>query len=180
MCGEEKVEQQEPNKIIFRMCKEEDDFKHSEYIFGHSIHRKPTCTDLHLQASSCHHPVQTIGVLKTLVHQIRSLSDPGNLTKELEHLQSVFHRNGYSSGDIEKVLCPISLPEESADVQEETVAFLPYDRPVSVKISRILLKYNFKSIFCPPPKIKVLLQSVKDDLDQLTVTGYLPHTIPVC
>lgn len=41
---------------------------------------------------------------------------------------------------------------------------MPYAGPLSAKISRILLKYDIKSIFCPPSKIGILLGSVKDDL----------------
>lgn len=63
----------------------------------HNIYRKPTHTNLYLNARSLHHPEHQKSVLSILVHTAKMTSDKNSLPEEFEHLQGVFLPNGYST-----------------------------------------------------------------------------------
>ena len=71
---------------------------------GHRVYRKPTHTDRYLNAASHHHPAQKQGVINTLVHRAKIISEPEFLSYELDHLRMALLKNGYKKKDIERVI----------------------------------------------------------------------------
>lgn len=67
-------------------------------ILGCKVFRKPTHTDLYLNNASFHYPAQKRTVLSILVQRANVVSDDQNI--QLEHLKSVFRKNGNSPWDI--------------------------------------------------------------------------------
>ncbi|KAJ4426524.1 hypothetical protein ANN_27338 [Periplaneta americana] len=67
---------------------------------GHAVYRKPTHTNLYLNANSFHHKVQRMGILNTLAHRAVSISDPEQLDTEFQHLKLTLQQNGYLAKDI--------------------------------------------------------------------------------
>lgn len=131
---------------------------------AHKVYRKPTHTDLYLNASSHHHPAQKRGILKTLVHRARSISDADSLTTEIQHLRNTFRQNGYSHKDIAWALRKTDRQPPTLSETRPKLAFIPYMPPVSNKIARLLHKNNIKTIHMPPPKVRQWVRPVKDSL----------------
>jgi hypothetical protein len=128
-----------------------------------TVYRKPMHTDLHLYAKSEHHPAQKRAVLITLTQRARSICDAESLEGEMEHLRKAFRQNGYSNGEINQALYPRHKPQRQC-VELTAVAMLPYQHCVTNKISRLLAKYNIKTIHIPTRKSIHMLSSVKDKL----------------
>lgn len=57
---------------------------------GYSVYRKSPCL-----AKSHHHPAQKLSVVIDLVHRAISISEEGNLHKELNHLYETLQNKGY-------------------------------------------------------------------------------------
>ncbi|XP_046393751.1 uncharacterized protein LOC124161474 [Ischnura elegans] len=133
---------------------------------GHSVYRKPTHTELYLNASSHHHPAQKKGVLTTLFHRAKAISDDAHLIQEISHLKSTFRKNGYNHREIQAALKRTSLERNNREEKEKPVAraCLPYISSVSNKISRILKRHNIEAIHKPSSKIKTCIGTPKDDL----------------
>ncbi|XP_018565476.2 uncharacterized protein LOC108906646 [Anoplophora glabripennis] len=55
---------------------------------GHRVYRKPTHTDRYLNAESHHHSAQKQGIINTLIHRARIISESRHLAEELEHLRT--------------------------------------------------------------------------------------------
>ncbi|XP_018564785.1 uncharacterized protein LOC108906108 [Anoplophora glabripennis] len=68
---------------------------------GHRVYRKPTHTDRYLNAESHHHLAQKQGIINTLIHRTRIISEPRHLAEELEHLGTDLRGNGYTARNIE-------------------------------------------------------------------------------
>ncbi|XP_018569462.1 uncharacterized protein LOC108909566 [Anoplophora glabripennis] len=60
---------------------------------GYLVYRKPTHTNRYLNAESHHHPVQKQGIINTLTHRARIISEPRHLVEELEHLRTALRAN---------------------------------------------------------------------------------------
>jgi hypothetical protein len=58
------------------------------------VYRKPTHTNLYLNAKSHHHPLNKQAVLSTLLQRARALCDEDSLQAELVFLKDVFRENG--------------------------------------------------------------------------------------
>ncbi|KAJ4434821.1 hypothetical protein ANN_23392 [Periplaneta americana] len=133
---------------------------------GHGVYRKPTHTDLYLNALSLHHPSQKKSVLTSLLHRAIVISDINNLPAEMDHLRRTLQQNNYSRRDISKALKQVTTRCNTIDLdskQEPTKkAFIPFCGSVSHKISRILQKVNIKTIHKPQSKIRSHLRQVKD------------------
>lgn len=67
---------------------------------GHNVYHKPTRTHQYLHATCLHHTAHQRSVLCTFIHRAERLSDEDSLQMELEHQQSVFLGDSYSSSDI--------------------------------------------------------------------------------
>jgi hypothetical protein len=63
----------------------------------HKVYRKPTHTNLYLNAKSHHHPFNKQAVLSTQIHKTRALCDEDSLQAELVFLKDVFKQNGYTT-----------------------------------------------------------------------------------
>ncbi|XP_018578567.1 uncharacterized protein LOC108916756 [Anoplophora glabripennis] len=70
----------------------------------HRVYRKPTQTDIYLNAESHHHPAQKQGIINTLIHRARIIGEPGHLAEELEHLRTALRGNGYTARNIERAI----------------------------------------------------------------------------
>jgi hypothetical protein len=118
---------------------------------GHYVYRKLMHTDLYLHAKSEHHPAQKRAVLTTLVGRARTLYDPESLRGEIQHLKDIFLRNRFSKKDIRRVLHLKQKPQAKEE-KPTGVAVLPYQHAFTNKISRVLAKYNIKTIHVPRKK----------------------------
>jgi hypothetical protein len=127
------------------------------------VYRKMTHADLYLHTKSEHHLAQKRAVLTTLIQWIKTLCDPDSLEKVIQHLRDTFQRNGYSKSEIRRALHPKLKPEPKNNKPAGT-AVLPYQQAVSNKISRLLIKYNIKTVHMPIKKNRQLLRTAKDDL----------------
>ncbi|PNF41399.1 hypothetical protein B7P43_G14428 [Cryptotermes secundus] len=140
-----------------------DIYKRPDGSLGHTVYRKPTHTNLYLNAKSHHHPSSKQAALSTLVHRARALCDQESLRAELEFLKNIFKRNGYNDRQIQRALNrqPNSI---QPDDRRGTVAFLPFVGTIFNRISRVLSRHNIKSVGLPPKKISNFLRPVKDHL----------------
>jgi hypothetical protein len=142
---------------------------------GHSVYRKPTHTDLFLSGRSHHHPAQKNGVLRTLIHRVKAVSDAEHLKSEIEHLRTAFRSNGFTEEDI-KVALKMSLKRKGEakkpEVKPTARACLPYVSTISNKIAGILRRHNVETIHKPPGKLKALLGTTKDKLGLKTSGVY--------
>ncbi|KAJ4449929.1 hypothetical protein ANN_01336 [Periplaneta americana] len=133
---------------------------------GHGVYRKPTHTDLYLNALSLHHPSQKKSVLASLPHRAIVISDINNLPAEMDHLRRTLQQNNYSRRDINKALKLATTRSNTIDLDSKQEpakkAFIPFCGSVSHKISRILQKVNIKTIHKPQSKIRSHLRQVKD------------------
>ncbi|KAJ4430702.1 hypothetical protein ANN_19293 [Periplaneta americana] len=138
---------------------------------GHAVYRKPTHTNLYLNANSLHHKAQQMGILNTLAHRAVSISDPEQLDTEFQHLKLTLQQNGYLAKDITASLNRARHKKQqqqpimdSLEAEKPATACLPFTGKLSGKISRLLHKHGIKTIHKPPPKIRNKVRSVKDDL----------------
>jgi hypothetical protein len=129
----------------------------------HKVYRKPTHTNLYLNAKSHHHPSNKQAMLSTLIHRTRSLCDEDSLQAELVFLKDFFRENGYNDRQIHRALSRrLHLPQP--DSKPHSVTFLPVVGTVFNRISRVLARYNIKSVGLPHMKLSSLLRRVKDHL----------------
>jgi hypothetical protein len=71
-----------------------DIYRRPDASLGHAVYRKPTHTNLYLNAKSHHHPSNKQAVLSALIHRARLLCDDDSLQDELVFLRDAFKRNG--------------------------------------------------------------------------------------
>jgi hypothetical protein len=103
-------------------------------------------------------------VLSTLVHRARALQDQDSLHAHLVFWGGIFRQNGYTNQQIRRVLnAPLRVAQPNKKL--ESVAFLPYVRPIFNSISTVLSQHNTKSVGPPPRKLSSSLWSVKDNLE---------------
>jgi hypothetical protein len=74
---------------------------------GHTVNRKPTHTDLYLDAISEHHPAPKRAVLSTLINRARTFFGSGSLGY-MEHLKKIFRKNYRSKMETKRALHPKS------------------------------------------------------------------------
>jgi hypothetical protein len=86
------------------------------------VYRKPTHTNLYLNAKSYHHPSNKQAVLSTLIHRARALCDEDSLQAKLVFLKDVFRENGYSYRQIHSPQPPSALTSTG---QQATLGRLP-------------------------------------------------------
>jgi hypothetical protein len=101
------------------------------------VYRKPTHTNLYLNAKFHRHPSNKQAVLSTLLHRARALCDEDSLQAELVFLKDVFRENGYKDRQIHRALN--RRPHlDQPDSESNSVAFLPFVGTVFNRISRVL------------------------------------------
>jgi hypothetical protein len=135
------------------------------------VYRKPTHTNLYLNAKSHYYPSNKQAVLSTLIYRARALFDEDSLQAELVFLKDVFRENGYSDQQIHRALNRRPhLPQP--DNEPHSVAFLPFVGTVFNRINRVLVRHNIKSVGWPHMKLFSLLRPVKDHLGLRTPGVY--------
>ena len=138
-----------------------DIYRKMDGSLGHRVYRKPTHTKLYLHQKSHHHPAHKHSVLSSLAHGATALCDQESLTQELTFLTQVFKQNGYSHQQIQRAMKPATRVIETEDKSIST-AYLPYTQTTYGRISRMLAKYNIKSVALPPRKISSYMPPTKD------------------
>jgi hypothetical protein len=129
----------------------------------HNVYRKPTHTNLYLNAKSHHHPSNKQVVLSTLIHRARALCEEDSLQAELVFLRDIFKQKSYNDRQIHRVLNRRPhLPQP--DNEPNSVAFLLFVGTIFNRISRLLARHNIKSFGSPYMKLSSLLHLVKDHL----------------
>jgi hypothetical protein len=128
---------------------------------GYKVYRKPTHTNLYLNAKSHHHPSNKQAVLSTLIHRAKALCDEDSLQAELVFLKDVFKENGYNDRQFHRALNHRPLLPQP-DNKPHSVAFLRFVGTVFNRISRVLARHNIKSVGLPHMRLSSLLRLVKD------------------
>jgi hypothetical protein len=121
---------------------------------------KPTHTNLYLYQKSHHHPANKHSVLSSLVHRAKALCDQESLASELTFLTKVFQQNGYSRQQIRAM--KLATRTNKTENKPTSRAYLPYTHNTYGTISRMLAKYNIKSVAIPPRKISSYMPPTKD------------------
>ncbi|XP_023310001.1 uncharacterized protein LOC108904855 [Anoplophora glabripennis] len=112
---------------------------------GHRVYRKPTLSDRYLNAQSHHYPAQKQGIINTLIHRARIISEPRHLAEELEHLRTALRGNSYKTRNIERAIGRRHTPIEKQEYLATT--YLPYVKGCTDKIGRLLKKRNINTVF---------------------------------
>jgi hypothetical protein len=101
--------------------------RHSQqtgWLSGTQVYRKPTHTNLYLNAKSHHHPSNKQAVLSTLLHRARALCDEESLQAELVFLKDDFKQDGYKDRQVHRALNSLQHSDQP-DKEPNSVAFLP-------------------------------------------------------
>jgi hypothetical protein len=78
-------------------------------------------------------------------------------------LRDIFKHNGYNDRQIHSALnCCLHL--DQPDSKSNSVTFLPFVRTIFNSISRVMARYNIKSVGLSRMKLSSLLRPVKDRL----------------
>jgi hypothetical protein len=72
-----------------------DVYRKLDGSLGQREYRKPSHTNLYLNATSHHHPATKQAVLSTLVHHAKAVCDANSLPQGLKFLRATFRNNGY-------------------------------------------------------------------------------------
>jgi hypothetical protein len=147
-----------------------DIYRRPNCSLGHKVYRKPTHTNLYLNAKSHHHPSNKQVVLSTLIHRARALCDEDSLLAELVFLRDIFKQNGYDDRQIHRALN--RRPQLPQPEEPNSVTFLPFVGTVFNRISRKLAQHNIKSVGLPHKKLLSLLHPIKDHLGLRTPGVY--------
>ena len=143
-------------------------YKHPNGKLGHKVYRKPTHTDLYLNANSYHHPAQKQAVISTLLHRALEISDGRNRKEEISHVYQTLKNNGYKNNNIKKTLQKeLGKRKKKADREDNEdkhYAVLPFVNGIHNKLSKIFKTYNIQCRFIPNKKIKNILRTPKDRL----------------
>jgi hypothetical protein len=98
------------------------------------VYRKPTHTNLYLNAKFHHHPSNKQAVLSTPIYRARAICDERRLQVELVVLKDVFKENGYNDRQIHRALNRRPhLPQP--DNEPHSVSFLPFVRTIFNRMS---------------------------------------------
>ncbi|XP_018577260.1 uncharacterized protein LOC108915650 [Anoplophora glabripennis] len=98
----------------------------------------------YLNAESHHHSAQKQGIINTLIHRARIISEPRYSAEELEHLRTALRGNGYTARNIERAIKKRHTPMEKQEYLVTT--YLP-------KIGRLLKKRNINTVFSSVKKV---------------------------
>jgi hypothetical protein len=103
-----------------------------------------------------------MGCINHATLTVRKLCDAESLREELQQLKKVFKQNGYSHSDIRR---PAAKLEPKLENKKSTgTSTIPLHRAIRNKISRLLRKYNTRTIHIPKRKTAEMLRSAKGGL----------------
>ena len=137
---------------------------------------EPTHTDRYQEFKS-HHPLShKVSVIKTLYSRARCLSSTSILRIEEEaHILQALLMNCYPQHLVQMVRDVVSTtavpPPDPKDQEPIAKVSLPYIRPVSDCIARILRRLNIKVSFHPLRTLRHSLVRVKDEIPALVKNG---------
>ncbi|XP_018566090.1 uncharacterized protein LOC108907059 [Anoplophora glabripennis] len=83
-----------------------------------------------------HHPAQKQGIINTLIHRARIISEPRHLA---------LRKNGYKARNIERAIRRRHTPIKKQEYLATT--YLPYVKGCTDKIGRLLKKRNINTVF---------------------------------
>jgi hypothetical protein len=149
-----------------------DIYKKEDGSLGHKVYRKPTHTNLYLHQLSCHHPANKHSVLSFLVHRARVICDQDSLPQELDFLTTVFMYNGYNNRQIQQALETTRQTSEPKEEKPTSMVYIPYINNTFGRLSRMLAKYNIKSVGLPHRKIASYLPPIKEAIGLQTLGIY--------
>jgi hypothetical protein len=81
-----------------------DLYRRRDGSLDHRVYRKPTHTNIYLNAGFHHHPSSKQAALSTLVDRARAICDEDSLHAELVFLRDIFRQNGYNDRQIHRVM----------------------------------------------------------------------------
>jgi hypothetical protein len=77
-----------------------DTYRRVDGSLGHTVYRKPTLTDLYLNAKSHHHPANKHSMLATPEQRARTICNQESFPGEMHLLHSTFKLNSYNDRSI--------------------------------------------------------------------------------
>jgi hypothetical protein len=135
-----------------------DVYRRPDHSLGHTICRKPTHTNILLNARSSKQ-----AFLSTLVHRATTFCDLDSLHQSLD----TFQHNGYSSQKILQALNPPETVPPSRRQDRTSVTFLPFVGTTLNCVSKELSKHNN-----PPRKFGAFVQHINDKMTKKSADVY--------
>ena len=139
------------------------------------VYRKPTHTDRYLQYSS-HHPCHVKrGMVSSLFHRARAITQGQNREREEEHLTQVLQENGYPY----EVVRTASRPRQQRTQEEQPrhTLYIPYVSGLGEDLRRVCRKYNIRTVFRTSSTLRQELSRTKDRDPPLKTSGVV-YEIP--
>jgi hypothetical protein len=100
-------------------------------------------------------------ILSTLIDWAKTICDCGSLEGEMYHVIKTFLKNGYSTMEIQCALHP-KKKHKTLKSKPTGMTIILYMQTVSGRISRLLAKYNIKTIHWPIKKSNNMLSRFGD------------------
>jgi len=138
-----------------------DIYRKTDGSLGHKVYRKPTHTNIYLHQKSHRHAANKHSVLSSLVHRATALCDQESVAPELNFLTQVIQQNGYRHQQIQRAMKPATRTSKT-EYKPISTAYLPYTQIIYGRLSRMLARYNIKSVAIPPMKISSYMPPTKD------------------
>ena len=137
------------------------------------VYRKPTHTEVYINAKSYHPMSIKLGALKGLIRRAERLcSKPEFFERELDHLTDVFVANGYELKLIKRTI--ERYVNRNRDDKRERSPFLlwvPYINVWSDKLKRDLLKLDVEIAFKRGKSLRSTLSKLKPKREYLDLQG---------
>ena len=142
-----------------------------------SVYRKPTSTDGYLNYQSNHHPAIKLGTITCLRKRAHNICSQENLQEELQHLQSVFEKNGYPRTIIQRVLRKQKSTEADPSNEDKKILSLPYIRGLSENLQRTCRPLGITVVHKSNSTLRCILMKVKTPISRDQAKGVI-YRIP--
>ena len=142
-----------------------------------SVYRKPTSTDGYLNYQSNHHPAIKLGTITCLKKRAHNICSQENLQEELQHLQSVFEKNGYPRTIIQRVLRKQKSTEADPSNENKKILSLPYIRGLSENLQRTCRPLGITVVHKSNSTLRCILMKVKTPISRDQAKGVI-YRIP--
>ena len=132
------------------------------------IYKKPTHTDQYLMYNSNHHIGQKLGIISTLKHRIQTIVTTEEDKKEEEReMKNALKECGYPQWTMNRK----KKEKQNKEKECKGKIVLPYIKGISEKITKVLKKFDIKTIHKPTKKLKNYVCNMKERIHPLDRVG---------
>src|SRR5262249_37197834 len=124
------------------------------------VYYKPTHTGRYLDFASNHPRKTKAGIVKCLAHRARNICEGEKLQQELQHLKTMFRKNGYPTKFTEQALSGETRQRVEQEKPKRTVS-IPYIPGVSEKLGRICSSHRIRAVYSCKETLGRSLRNVK-------------------